>query len=169
MARLPLDRAFPFPHRSALLLAALVLAGSPGLDPSGLLAQTTLTVNTVDDVDDGTCDGGHCSLREALASAGLEAEGAIVAFDIPGAGPHTIRPSSPFPPLTGSIILDGTTEPDFAGTPLIELDGTNAGDWVHGLEVSGAGNVIRGLVVNRFSGNGISLGAGAENNRVEGC
>jgi titin len=164
MAGFSFDRALC--HRYAL---ALLLASLPGLHPLGLFGQATFTVNTTDDLDDGTCDPGHCSLREALSSAALEAEGALVAFDIPGAGPHTIRPSSPFPPLTGATILDGKTEPDYAGTPIVELDGTNAGDWAHGLDVIGAANVIRGLVVNRFSANGISIGAGAEENRVEGC
>jgi hypothetical protein len=95
--------------------------------------------------------------------------GAIVAFDIPGQGPYTIRPASSLPPLLGNITLDGTTEPDFVGTPVVELDGTDAGGFAQGLSVSGSGNTIRGLTVNRFSDNGISIGAGGQGNLVEGC
>lgn len=135
----------------------------------GLQAQTLFTVNTTDDLDDGTCDETHCSLREALAQAGLVAEGAIVAFNIPGTGPHSIQPTSPLPSLLGATILDGTTEPDFAGSPVIELDGTHAGAPTNGLDLVGSGNTVRGLVINRFSGNGISIGADTHDNRVEGC
>ncbi len=42
-------------------------------------------------------------------------------------------------------------------------------DFAQGLNVAGTGNIIRGLVVNRFSDVGISIGAGAEGNLVEGC
>jgi CSLREA domain-containing protein len=139
------------------------------LSPAALQAQTTFTVNTTNDVDDGTCNAAHCSLREALNAAALEANGATITFNIPGSGPHTIRPTSGLPLLMGNVLLDGTTEPDFAGKPVIELDGTNAGGFTQGLSVAGSGNTIRGLVVNRFSDNGISIGSGAQDNVVEGC
>jgi len=50
-----------------------------------------------------------------------------IAFNIPGIGPHTIQPTSGLPTITEPVIIDGTTEPDFAGTPIIEIDGSNAG------------------------------------------
>jgi len=151
--------------RFTALLLAILLATSP----TGIQAQTTFVVNSTDDLDDGVCDATHCSLREALTAAGVEAGELTIAFDIPGSGPYTIRPTSALPFLSGSTTVDGTTEPDFAGTPVIELDGTDAGDMIHGLNVAGTGNIIRGLVINRFSGNGISIGAEAQENRVEGC
>jgi titin len=149
---------------SPLLL--LLLSFPP---PTAVSAQVTFTVNTTNDVDDGVCNAIHCSLREAITTANQEIDGATIAFDIPGVGPHTIRPTSNLPLLMGNILLDGTTEPDFAGTPVIELDGTNAGGFAQGVNVGGSGNTIRGLVVNRFSDVGISIGAGSEGNTVEGC
>ncbi len=153
-------------HSLALRSGAVTLL-LPFLIPFGLEAQTTFTVNTTDDLDDGVCNAAHCSLREALNAANLHAEGATVAFNIPGPPPHTIRPTSGLPPLMGKVVLDGTTEPDFAGSPVIELDGTNAGGFTQGVPVEGDGNTIRGLVVNRFSDNGISMGG--DGNVVEGC
>ena len=149
---------------SALL--PLLLSFPP---PTALSAQVTFTVNTTNDVDDGTCNATHCSLREAINAANQEIDGATIAFNIPGVGPHTIRPTSNLPLLLGKILLDGTTEPDFAGTPVIELDGTNAGGFAQGVNVGGSGNTVRGLVVNRFSDLGIGIGAGADGNTVEGC
>ena len=49
-------------------------------------------VNTTDDLDDGTCDQTHCSLREAMTIANYNATNnqmpEVVAFDIPGPGPY---------------------------------------------------------------------------------
>lgn len=135
---------------------------------SNLTAQTTFTVNTTDDGDDGTCDATHCSLREAISAASGMAGDKIIAFTITGAGPHTIQPASQLPALTDSVTIDGTSEPDFAGTPIIELDGINAGD-AHGLSIIGSDNTIRALVINRFAWNGISLETDATGNVVEGC
>jgi hypothetical protein len=37
-----------------------------------------------------------------------------------GAGPHTIElAEDPLPFITDPVIIDGTTEPDFAGTPVV--------------------------------------------------
>ncbi len=47
------------------------------------------------------------------------------------------------------MVIDGTTEPDFTGTPIIELDGQLQGGG-SGLVISGGGSTIRGLVINRF-------------------
>ena len=102
---------------TALTVSALSL-----LIVSALSGQTTFTVNTVDDADDGTCDVDHCSLREAITAANHAVDGGIIQFNIAGAGPHTIQPTTALPAIVDGITLDGTTEPDFAGTPVIELN-----------------------------------------------
>jgi CSLREA domain-containing protein len=164
MGRVQPNRSGSPALRSIVLLLLLAV-----LFPAAAEAQTTFTVNTTNDVDDGTCNATHCSLREAITAANQEIDGATIAFNIPGVGPHTIRPTSNLPLLLGNILLDGTTEPDFAGTPVIELDGTNAGSFAQGVNMGGSGNTVRGLVVNRFSDVGIGIGAGADGNTVEGC
>ena len=52
-----------------------------------------------------------------------------ITFNIPGAGPHTIRPTefAPLPGLNQPVVIDGTTQPGYAGTPLIEISGEIAG------------------------------------------
>ena len=145
-----------------LAAAFLYLLPAPGIS-----AQTTFTVNTATDEDDGTCDAAHCSLREAITAANLDAVGGIIHFSIPGAGPHTIQPLAALPALEGDVIIDGTSEPDFAGTPVIELDGRLAGG-AHGIESVGSQNLIRGLVINRFEWNGIQIQSGCTFNVIEG-
>jgi CSLREA domain-containing protein len=134
---------------------------------SGLSAQTTFTVNVVDDADDGSCAVGHCSLREAITAANHAEDGGIIHFNIPGAGPHTIQPLSALPALEDDVIIDGTSEPDFTGTPVIELDGSLAGD-AHGFDIVGSENLVRGLVINRFAWNGIQINTDCTLNVIEG-
>jgi hypothetical protein len=58
------------------------------------------------------------------------------------------------------VVIDGTTEPNFAGSPVIELDGSLAGE-VNGLMIFAGNSTVRGLVINRFGAaegvNGIEL------------
>jgi hypothetical protein len=104
-----------------------------------------------------TGDGGLGALREAIQCANDTPGIQTIKFDIPGAGPHTIQPTSPLPTITEAVVIDGTTQTGYAGPPLIEIDGSNAGDGASGLTVGngGDGSTIRGLAINRFDGQGI--------------
>ncbi len=128
--------------------------GSTGRFPFRFLASrslgaATLTVTT-------TADSGPGSLRQAILDSNASA-GTLdtIEFDIPGAGVHTIVPASGLPTITDPVVIDGSTQPGFAGPPLIELDGTNAGGFVHGLNITAGGSTVRALVINRFNGSGI--------------
>jgi hypothetical protein len=129
------------------------------LESRVLLATFTVT-NTADD--------GPGSLRQAMLDANHWSSPTI-AFAIPGGGVHTIRPLSALPIVASDTTIDGATQPGYAGTPLIELDGSGAGPTADGVNLSRIANysgLVRGLAVNGFGGNGITLyGAG----RVEGC
>lgn len=118
----------------------------------------TFVVNSTNDVNDGSC-GAHCSLREAILAANASGGVDQISFAI-GTGAKTISPTSPLPDISG-VTIDGTTQPGFAGTPLIEIDGQGAG-FTAGLVSNTGTTAIKGLVVNRFSGAGIRL-LGASN------
>ena len=45
-------------------------------------------------------------------------------FDIPGQGVQLIAPISPLPAITKPVLIDGFSQPGYAGTPLIELSGS---------------------------------------------
>ncbi len=129
-------------------------------------AGAHFVVTSVDDPGDGTCDA-TCTLREAIEAANdmPNVDGPdVIEFDIAGSGPHTISPDSALPALTDDVLIDGTTEPDYAGTPVIEIDGSGAGEGVDGLLIgfSTTGVTLRGLAINRFDGDGIAVfGSGA--------
>ena len=123
------------------------------------LSATFVVVNTN--------DSGAGSLRQAMLDANTFAGNDAITFDIPGAGPYTISPTSPLPTISEAVTIDATTEPDFAGTPVVEVDGTNAGAGTHGFDVTGSGTVLTGLVINRFDGSGINL-TGGGNHTIAG-
>ncbi len=125
------------------------------------------------DPGDGQCDvgGGNCTLRAAIEEANAMANLAtpdVIAFDIAGAGPHTIQPALALPEIREPVIIDATTEPDYAGTPVVELDGSLAGRRASGLTIdeTGSGTTIRGLAINHFFGSGILID-GADDNVIE--
>lgn len=128
-------------------------------------ASQDFVVNSTADTDDGTCNAANCTLREAINAANAKpgSDRIIVAI---GSGPQTIAPQSVLPQITDAVTIDATTQPGFAGTPIIELNGANAGS-ASGLSFAGGNSVVRGFIVNRFSTTGIAVGKGG-NNIIEG-
>ena len=116
-----------------------------------LLATNHVVVNTN--------DSGPGSLRQAILEANAVVGDDLITFNIPGPGPHVIVPATPLPPILGdapgddfsSVIIDGTSEPDFAGAPIVELSGALVGASGNGLTIASPGCVVRGLVINRFA------------------
>ncbi len=117
-----------------------------------------------------TGDSGPGSLRQAILDSN-NAVGATntIDFDIPGTGVQTIAPLSSLPTITNPVLIDGTSQPGYAGTPLIELNGSQAGGG-DGLTITGAGVTVRGLDIDSFSqGAGIHLtGTGATGDWIYG-
>lgn len=101
------------------------------------------------------------ALRQALTNANAIAGITTIVFNIAGAGPHTIQPASSLPQITDSIIIDGATQPGYAGIPVIELDGRNT--IADGLLITAGNSTVRGLAINRFFDDGIELRSGGNN------
>lgn len=70
---------------------------------------------------------------------------------------------SALPTITNPVDINGTSQPGFAGTPLIVLDGTNAGSTANGLTITAGNSTVRGLVIDHFGQNGIELETGSAN------
>ena len=95
-----------------------------------------------------TADSGAGSLRQAILDANAAGGPDTITFAIPGSGPFVIQPITLLPPLAGETTLDGTTQPGYAGTPLIELANFSGA----GLRMTGTGgNTIRGVCVHDFT------------------
>ena len=156
-----------FTPRIAIVLA-LILSLGLALTltlPVKSATVATYTVNSTNDVDDGNCNGTHCSLREAIKAANNSAGSDTINFSISGCsgGVCTIKPASNLPSLTGgSTTIDGSTSAD-----KIELDGSLIISGGIGLRIISSNNLIRGLVINRFGDAGIEISSGT-NNVIEG-
>jgi hypothetical protein len=134
------------------ILTATATRGATG-DTSAFSSAIGLFVVT------NTNDLGGGSFRQALANANTIGN-ATVTFAIPAARLQPIAPASALPALTKATTIDGTSQPGYAGTPVIQIDGSGAGAGVDGLTVSatGGGSVIKGLSIYGFTGNGVVLG-----------
>jgi hypothetical protein len=121
----------------------------------------------LDFVVTNTNDQGGGSLRQALLDANANAGADTISFNIPQPGVQTISPTSPLPEITDPVVINAATQPGYAGTPLIELDGSQVGLSASGLKITCGSSVVRGLAINRFAESGILLQTGG-NNRIEG-
>lgn len=156
----------------AIILSLLLL--------SARADAATFTVNSTGDASDGNpgngiCDGGgFCTLRAAIEEANALNSVDLIAFNIPVGGVQTIAPLSPLPIITAPLTIDGFTQP--GATPntnpttqginavlMIELNGANAGANADGLRILAGNSIVRGLVINRFSDDGISVNDGDGN------
>src|ERR1041385_2559872 len=99
-------------------------------------------------------DSGSGMLRQEISDANASASSNTIVFEIPGNGTHTINLASALPTIAYPMFIVGTTQPGFAGTPLIELNGLSAGNSV-GLRILAGNSTIRGLAINGFSAQGI--------------
>ncbi len=146
-----------------------------------------LIVDTASDVADGNTSSiaalkasrgadGRISLREAITATNNTAniDGSTpdeIWFEISDAlvgGVHMITVSSGgLPGITDSVIIDGSTDSDFGGNPIIVLNGASAGS-VGGLTLAAGsdGSTIRGLVINRFGGEGLRIDNSGNNTIV---
>lgn len=118
-------------------------------------AATFQVTTAADNGDDANPVAG--SLRAAIINANSSPGTDTIAFAI-GSGPQTILPLAALPKVTDPVVIDGTTQPGFAGSPIIEIKGTSAGP-VSGLRLYVGNCIAKGLVINSFSNSwGIELG-----------
>src|SRR2546423_6271223 len=129
--------------RNAVLFGLLSALSTPGFGASWLVTNTN--------------DAGPGSLRDVLAAANVTPGTNNVGFAIAGVGPFTVFIQSALPASSNALVLDATTQPGFAGQPVIVLDGSAAGAGVDGLQILGGNSSVRGLVIQNFGGAGIRL------------
>ena len=144
-------------NRVRVLAVAGLTAGCLGL-AAGHAATFVVT---------NASESGPGSLRQAILDANNSGGTDAISFAIPGAGVHTITPTYALPQVGDPVVIDGTTQPGFSGTPLIEMDGHLAGSSANGLLLLSGNCVVRGLAINRYALSGIRI-EGSGGNVIQG-
>jgi hypothetical protein len=128
---------------------------------AGLQIGTSNTFNIVRTLlVTNTSNTGAGSLRQAMTDANALANSGgndVIAFDIvetEGGAPYFIDVQSTLPTITEAVTIDGTTQFDFDGTPVIALDWNGDGT-ASGLHITAGPSIVRGLVISGFPLNGI--------------
>jgi len=151
-------------HRTLIpFLAAACIAGIAWPHRADGQAHFVIRTAADEDIDDSTC-----TLREAIISAntntsyhGCDARGAglndLITFEI--ANQHINIGATPLPAITEWVTINGNS--GGADRIVIHGPGGAAVSGFHGLTVAhnGFGTTIRGLVINNFPDDGISINA----------
>jgi CSLREA domain-containing protein len=130
------------------------------------LSAATITVNGTGDT---IAVDGACTLREAVTAANTNAASGDcpagtagldqIQFAIAGGGVQTINLFAPLPDIVDPVTIDGTTQPGYAGAPLIQVFGVfqdTPSNFV--VQTAGGGSTFRGLILRRgFLGTAIEL------------
>ena len=109
---------------------------------------------------------GTGSLREAMTNANATPGLDTIVFNIPGPGVKVINLQVALPEITEAVVIDGSTQPGYAGAPLVEINGSQSSTG-GGLVIKAGGTTIRGLAINRFPDIGIFVRL-ANNNVIQG-
>ena len=127
-----------------------------------------------------TADSGPGSLRAGLYYV-TDHPGTTLRFDIPTNDPgysngvFNIHLTGHLPPLANNaMVIDGSTQPGFAGRPLIVVDGSQIIPETFtsnsGLLIYSSSNQVRNISFSGFNWNGLTLEyADATNNIIAGC
>jgi len=161
-----MDRRF----RIALLMFLLVSL-FPIAEP---VQAASLIVNSLADTNDGACttDPGGCTLREAITVANSNGVPDTITFSV--SGTIYIRDSGLPPLIEGNTTIDAGTNHTVILSGEQLRDSSNNIIPAHGIVIASNNNVIRGLVIIRFSksigftsgGSGIYLRNNAQNNLI---
>ena len=161
---------------TAALCALGLLAAASLATPGSAAAATTFVVNRIGNQSDlnlanAACDvstnaGSQCTLRAAIQEANDTPGADTINFNVTSAS-KVIAPTSPLPPITDTVLIDGYTQPGASPNTQttgnnavlrIVLDGVNLGAAANGLVLDSYTSEVRGLNIQRFGGSGIVVG-----------
>ena len=128
------------------------------------MMPSTFTVTDTSDSDSG-------SLRQAILNSNATLGSNTIDFDI-GTGAQTISLLSPLPAITVPLLIDGTSQPGYAGAPLIDLDGNGSAGSGLTLASGCDGSSISSIVINGFGNDAASdaqISIASSSDLIENC
>jgi hypothetical protein len=139
-----------------------------GLTLVGLLASVSLGAAATFTVSN-THTSGDGSLAKAISDANVNPGPDTIAFNIPGTGVHTLLGTG-LPAITDPVLIDGTSQPGYAGIPLIELTDDLGGFSPAALNITAGQCTVRALTINQIGGSGSAIQiSGPGGNTITGC
>ncbi|NIL98260.1 MAG: DUF4347 domain-containing protein, partial [Planctomycetales bacterium] len=138
-------------YHQGLIETSLAFRADVQQNWSGLLASFVVT---------NTNDSGAGSLRQAILDANANSGSDTITFNIGGGGLQTIVVgTTALPTITETVTLDATTQPGYAGDPLIQLDGSATTGGANGLAIEDStnSNTIKGFIIHSFADAGIEV------------
>lgn len=135
-------------HARTRFLSALAAAGLCA-GPAGA-ATFAVTSNA---------DSGPGTLRASIAAANATPGADTITFNL-AAGQRTIALASSLPTVTAPLDINGTSQPGYAGVPLIRVDGVALSAGHDALRIDTTETTVRGLMVTRAPGGGIVIQSG---------
>ena len=119
----------------------------------------TLSLRDAIEVSNGTLAVSALSSQAQAQISGALGSPNTIDFDIPGTGPFIFGILGTLPDISVPTTIDGTSQPGFSGTPLLEIGGDGVDEGLI-LDAGAAGSKIEGLDIIGFSGGfGISCDA----------
>jgi hypothetical protein len=117
------------------------------------LATTPLTFTVINTSGSAAVAG---SLPWAVQQANLHLGLDFIDFNIPGSGVQVITLSNPLL-LNDQVVVDGKTQPGYAGSPVVYVvgDATAAGSFV--LQGDSSGSTIQGLGLHGYTSNAVTI------------
>lgn len=131
---------------------------------------STFVVTSIADTAGASC-AGTCTLRQAITAANAHAGADIISFNIPGAGVQTISPATPLPTITGTLRIDGYTQPaSVANTSpsasnaviLVRIHGGSLVGISRLLPVCAPDSLVRGLALTGLPSGGAAISFGVD-------
>jgi parallel beta-helix repeat protein len=129
-----------------------------------LFLSIELNISATTFIVTNTADSGAGTLRQAILDANANPGADTINFNLPGSGVQTIAPASQLPDITGTIIINGFSQPGSSANTLasgdnsvhlVRLDGFKCASVNPvGLNFPGNtanGSTVRGLVIVRFA------------------
>jgi hypothetical protein len=140
------------------LFLVIALIAMP-VQTAAVRAQTIAPARAVLIVS-SAADSGENTLRAAIEIANASAEPDRIVFALAnGASQITLR--TPLPVIEQALTIDGSTQPGYAGVPVITLDGagrvSNALVFAEGPASAASGSTVSGLTISGFSGTALTL------------
>ena len=134
--------------------------------PGGVLTSSAATLTALNAIVSTVInlnDSGPGSLRQAIINANIYAGTNAIVFNIPGSGPFTISALSLLPAINNNVLIDATTQPGYAGNPVVQLSGSSLpnGTTGDGLTLNAGNCAVKGLSIYGFPGNGLTLSNGS--------